>query len=144
MLDVLWVDFGTVVIVIVVETSYDGDGRVRSREVRNETKPSNSKLGLGTVELSDDIRRPYGLPNDDHGANITRLSLMVQRLFDARVANEDESPRLKVEIDNLRRVTLLEQLQALATSFSDGIAHGLDILGTLRKLLSAKSDKIFG
>ena len=64
--------------------------------------------------------------------------------FDPRVADENQSSRLKVKRCNLRVVMILKLLDTLSPELADGLPHVFDVLWTPGELGGAQNDQLFG
>ena len=87
-------------------------------------------LGLGTVEFCNNVGVAFGLKNDHDWTVVVSLSLPVQRFFDARVPDEDESTRLMVKVDDMTSVLSFELLDVLKGGLHNDFTHLLNVLGT--------------
>ena len=77
-------------IVVFTGVGDDRNGGAVVRDVGDDLEGGNTELGLRPVELSNNIRGAGSLPDHNKGAGVARLGFSIERLLDARVANQNK------------------------------------------------------
>ena len=129
-------------IVIVRTKGETRNGGMSPGKVRNEAKTSNAELRLRSIELRNHIRSTYCLAYHYHGTEVARLGLVVERLLDARVANENEGTGLKVEVDDARTMAFLKLFEVIAASFCNSLLEVCNVFWPFSELASPKRDEL--
>ena len=77
-------------VVVFAGVGDDRDGGTVARAVGDDSEGGDTELGLRPVELSDNIGGANSLPDHNEGAGVAGLSFSIERLLDARVANQNK------------------------------------------------------
>ena len=116
---------------------------VLTKIVGDEVKSSNVLLRLSPVKLCNNVRSVPLLADDEHRTKVVGFSLLIERLFDPGVPEQNQVTFLKVEVLDSSYMISLEMLEGLTTVVGDGFSHILNVLRTFLELTCADRDEFF-